>query len=62
MRPVTIHQVLSADQAFGDAEFMIDGQEAKEVSLSLPTILEKEPGEMLIERMTRAVDHIGCVY
>ncbi|GAA5941792.1 Rfa2p [Sporobolomyces koalae] len=33
LRPVTIHQVLSASQAFGDAEFMIDGAECKDVSL-----------------------------
>ncbi|GAA5856356.1 hypothetical protein JCM3766R1_005935, partial [Sporobolomyces carnicolor] len=33
LRPVTIHQVISAQQAFGDAEFMIDGQEVKDVTL-----------------------------
>ncbi|GAA5883342.1 hypothetical protein JCM16303_006699 [Sporobolomyces ruberrimus] len=33
LRPVTIHQVISAQQAFGDAEFIIDGSEVKEVTL-----------------------------
>ncbi|GAA5954000.1 hypothetical protein JCM3765_000720 [Sporobolomyces pararoseus] len=33
LRPVTIHQVISASQAFGDAEFVIDGAEVKEVTL-----------------------------
>ncbi|GAA5900533.1 Rfa2p [Sporobolomyces salmoneus] len=33
LRPVTIHQVISAQQAFGDAEFMIDGSEVKDVTL-----------------------------
>ncbi|GAA6019989.1 hypothetical protein JCM11491_004890 [Sporobolomyces phaffii] len=33
LRPVTIHQVISAQQAFGDAEFLIDGTEVKDVTL-----------------------------
>jgi len=46
LRPVTIHQVLSADQAFGDAEFMIDGQEAKEVSRSKSCLNSKKGGHV----------------
>ncbi|GAA6026891.1 hypothetical protein JCM8097_005939 [Rhodosporidiobolus ruineniae] len=33
VRPVTIHQLLNATQAFAEAEFYIDGAEVKDVSL-----------------------------
>lgn len=32
LRPVTIHQILSAEQAHNDAEFFIDNKEIKDVS------------------------------
>ncbi|GAA6059428.1 hypothetical protein JCM10212_003660 [Sporobolomyces blumeae] len=33
LRPVTIHQVRTAEQSFTDSEFMIDGAEVKEITL-----------------------------
>ncbi|GAA5957971.1 hypothetical protein JCM21900_005573 [Sporobolomyces salmonicolor] len=33
LRPVVINQILTAQQAFNDAEFEIDGSEAKEITL-----------------------------
>ncbi|GAA5970159.1 hypothetical protein JCM11641_000296 [Rhodosporidiobolus odoratus] len=33
LRPVTIHQLLAASQAFSEAEFYVDGGEIKDVSL-----------------------------
>jgi len=39
LRPVTIHQLLNAEQAFAEAEFYIDGAEVKDVSLSSPLAL-----------------------
>lgn len=36
LRPVTIHQLLNAEQAFAEAEFYIDGAEVKDVSERAP--------------------------
>ncbi|BGP38038.1 Replication factor A protein 2 [Rhodotorula kratochvilovae] len=33
LRPVTIHQLLNAEQAFAEAEFYVDGAEIKDVTL-----------------------------
>ncbi|GAA5828475.1 hypothetical protein JCM3770_003262 [Rhodotorula araucariae] len=33
LRPVTIHQLLSAEQAFAEAEFYVDGAEIKDITL-----------------------------
>ncbi|GAA5929310.1 hypothetical protein JCM3775_002306 [Rhodotorula graminis] len=33
LRPITIHQLLNAEQAFAEAEFYIDGAEVKDVTL-----------------------------